>query len=123
VVRKSKAVAPSKRGRKKAGKSVKKAKTTREPGETQTGNTYDWLTSYAAVLVYLSQHDHCNVPNSIGKAIYECDIPNFGEGGSNLHYVGKLGLWLRDQRKFKRAGKLSSEHEALLQQLADEGMY
>jgi len=121
--RKSKAVAPSKRGRKKAGKSVKKAKTTtttREPGETQEWNYYDWATHYAALLDYRANVGNCNLKQ---RAIYDCVLPGLGEGGSDLHFVSKLGLWLNDQRKFKRAETLSPEREALLQQLADEGMY
>jgi len=77
-----------------------------------------WARSFAALLKYGEEHGHY-VPKS--KAIYDCDLPGLGEGGSNFHYVGKLGKWLHNQRSDKKRGRLSSEREALLQQLADEG--
>ena len=118
--RKRKAVTPTKGGRKNAPKSVKRAKTTRDPGEAQTCSNHDWTTHYAALLVYRTQEGNCNLTQI---AIFECDIPNFGEDGSNFHYVGKLGKWLHNQRSDKKRGKLSLQREALLQKLKDEGMY
>ena len=81
----------------------------------------DWSHHYAALLEYYKEHDTCNVPSSI---IYECDLPNIGDDGGNYHYKGNLGGWLNSQRRAKKGlvrNKISSEHEAQLQLLVDEG--
>ena len=107
---------------KEAAKAAKKARRTREPGDEseRTSNVYDWSTNFNALLVYRVQVGNCYVSQ---KAIFECDLPGLGEGGSDLHYVGRLGKWLDNQRQFKKNNKLPADREAMLQELVDQGMY
>lgn len=48
-----------------------------------------------------------------------------GEDGSDVHYHGRLGRWLDNQRTAKRGTRgnkrLTVEREALLQELVDAG--
>lgn len=81
---------------------------------------HDWLRHYAALVEYGKEHGHCNVPQ---KSPYECDVPQDNVTGDAFHYNGKLGRWLDNQRQFKKVhgGKLTTDREALLQILVDEG--
>ena len=81
-----------------------------------------WNANYAALLAYREQHGHCNVP--YGET-YECILPGMGDGGSDLHYKGKLGAWLASQRQARRGAhtvkRLTVERESKLQELVDQG--
>lgn len=50
-----------------------------------------------------------------------------GDDGSDLHYEGKLGRWLQDQRRMKKgtrgSKRLTAEREEKLQELVDQGMH
>jgi hypothetical protein len=94
---------------------------------------YDWDTNYAALLEYLKEHGHCNVPFTYANQFYECYIPIMTtsvDGGvdsstSVLHYVSNLGKWLHHQRHMHRmlAHKMPPEQLALLQKLVLEGLF
>ena len=80
-----------------------------------------WPRHYAALLEYYKEHGTCNVPQ---KAVYECDLEGLDENGGAHHYVGNLGVWLKDQRQAKKSHgerKIKPERQALLQKLVDEG--
>ena len=80
-----------------------------------------WSHHYAALLKYYEEYGTCNVPS---KCIYECDLPNIGEDCGIYHYKSGLGRWLISQRQAKKGidnRRLSSEHEAKLQLLVDQG--
>ena len=80
-----------------------------------------WPRNYAALLEYYKEHGTCNVPQ---KTVYECDLLGLGENGGVYHYVGKLGNWLKYQRKAKKGKdnkKITPDRQAMLQTLVDEG--
>ena len=81
----------------------------------------DWHAHYGAMLEYLKEHGHCNVPY-LDK--YECDLVAYDINGDTFHYYGALGSWLTRQRRYKRGlrGTLTPDREALLQKLVDQGM-
>ena len=95
-----------------------------------------WPLNYAALLDYRRVHGHCNVPhghfnmphrhcNIPQRDTYECVLVGMGEGGSDYRYVGNLGTWLHSQRSCKKGTRgysLSSDREALLQKLVDQGI-
>jgi hypothetical protein len=102
--------------------------------KTNPLNEPSWETHYAALLQYMSEFGHCNVPH---EATYSCQI-NVACGGQQdeqymtVEYHGHLGRWVSKQRqlyKGKQAGKerdaskLIPEHEMLLQQLVDQGIH
>ena len=80
-----------------------------------------WDIHYAALLEYIKQHDHGNVPQN---RCFECVLPRMNEDGSDYIYAGKLGKWVKTQRRIKKGtrGKqrLRPEREALLQALVDQ---
>ena len=78
----------------------------------------DWRIHFAALLHYRSKHGHCNIPQ---KEDYECNLEGVSESKGDVHFYGKLGRWLDNQRQFKKVGKLREDREMLLQGLVDEG--
>lgn len=80
----------------------------------------DWHTHYAALLEYMREHGHCNVPYSDK---YECDLEGFDVNGGTYHYHGALGNWLTRQCRYHRGvrGLLAPDRAALLQKLVDQG--
>lgn len=106
---------------KEAAKAAKKVKRSRDPEDTdrkRNFSVYDWNINFNALLCYRNQVGNCYVAQ---KAIFECDLPGMGEGGTDLHFVGRLGKWLDNQRQFKKRNKLSADRENLLQELVDQG--
>jgi hypothetical protein len=83
----------------------------------------DWNTHYSALLHFCNNNGHCKVPR---RLVYQCELPKglTPEDGT-IHYTGKLGRWLDDQRKAKKGkrSRLLPEREALLQRLVDDGSY
>jgi hypothetical protein len=87
-----------------------------------------WPRHYSALVSYGEQHGHCNPP---ADTVYECELPGLGGGVeedgvvTSYHYKGKLGVWVQNQRSFRRLPsgkrKLSPDREALLQHLVDQG--
>ena len=83
----------------------------------------DWPRNYAALHEYYKEFGTCNVHS---KRSYECTLVGMGENGQDVHFVGNLGVWLRNQRQAKKGqgpGRLTPERLALLQNLVDEGRY
>ncbi len=81
----------------------------------------DWPRNYAALHEYYKEFGTCNVHS---KRSYECTLKGMGENGEDVHFVGNLGVWLRNQRQAKKGqgpGRLTPERLALLQALVDEG--
>ena len=75
------------------------------------------------MLEYYKEHGTCNVPS---RADYECDLVGLEENGGMCHYVGKLGNWLKNQRKAKKGKdnkKITPDRQAMLQTLVDEGKH
>lgn len=84
----------------------------------------EWPRNYAALLRYIAEFGHGNVP---GKGVYECILPGLGDNGGDLQFKANLGSWLSDQRRRKKGTlnklRLSPEREALLQELADRDVF
>jgi hypothetical protein len=67
-----------------------------------------WDRNYNALLHYAKVHQHCNVPP--GYTIVD--------GGNTV----ALGIWLKDQIKTRRSGKLGAERLEKLQILVDDNL-
>lgn len=85
------------------------------------GHWYDYL-----IMVYaISQQALRCCSNVSQKAEYECILEGMGDDGGDLHYKGKLGVWLSSQRSMKKGKvgslRLTPERDALLQVLVDRG--
>lgn len=82
----------------------------------------DWKTNYLALLEYLKEFGHCNVAK---KESYECMLED--DLGNKSHFIDNLGKWLHCQKLTKIAYPLntelglSTEQDALLQSLVDQG--
>ena len=90
-------------------------------GSIKKQGDINWPRNYAALLEYYKEHGTCNIPI---RAFYECDLEGLGEDGGLYHYAGNLGAWLKTQRQAKKgngAYKLTTERQALLQKLVNEG--
>jgi hypothetical protein len=82
-----------------------------------------WLMSYGALVEYSKEHGHCDVPY---KTNYSCEILwGSALAGQPSRYQGDIGTWLLTQRLARHPQSnlppLTSEREALLQQLVDQG--
>jgi hypothetical protein len=82
----------------------------------------NWPRNFAALLRYGEEYKTCNVPS---KAVYECILPGMGDNGTDFQYMGRLGVWLNNQRRAKKgthgSRRITPDREALLQMLVDEG--
>ena len=78
----------------------------------------EWPTHYAALLEYFKEHSTCNVPQS---HTYKCELPGMGEEGGDYNYIGRLGVWLHNQRSAKKgtADKITPDRLAQQQLLVD----
>jgi hypothetical protein len=79
---------------------------------------HSWERSFAALLEYCKEHDTCNIPV---KETFKCDLVGMAADGGVYHYEGRLGEWLNNQRRDKRASKLPADREAQLQALVVQG--
>lgn len=93
-------------------------------GKPQKG--YSWQTNFSALIQYVKQYGHGNVPL---RDEYRCELPNIVDtDGKPFLYCGNLGKWLAHQRRSKRGkgtesklSRLLPDREFLLQQLVDDG--
>jgi len=88
----------------------------------QSAGFNGWEVHYAALLHYLKQNGHANIPQ---KEKYECLLDEVGAIGKSYHYAANLGQWLNTQRKGKMGThasyRLGGTREQLLQLLVDQG--
>ena len=80
----------------------------------------EWPLNYAALVHFAEEFGHCNLPQT---RVYSCDLICVDGVNGHYHYEGRLGFWLHRQKQALKIGKLSPEHEALLQKIVDEGTY
>jgi len=92
------------------------------PRELVSQTNMTWQKNYAALVEYGKENGHCNVP---ARCEYSCDLPAVDSEGVRIHYTGKLGRWLHDQRQLFKGNtkkKLRADRAQLLQALVDQGL-
>ncbi len=76
-----------------------------------------WRKNFAALIQFFLLYHHCNVPLS---DVFVCDITT--PEGEKLHYEGRLGKWIEDQKasggvKKRAMYKLTAAQDDLLNKL------